>query len=69
MSDFDSDSEKEPLPTAQELKASPSNSSNSQKEYQVHRIEKLLKMSVDTKQYVVQKNMTAHMDSIFNEQI
>ncbi|CAF4927677.1 unnamed protein product [Rotaria sp. Silwood1] len=57
MSGFDSDSENKPLPTMKELNASPSSSSTSQKEhYQTQEIEKLLRMSVKSKQYVVKKN-------------
>ncbi|CAF4044377.1 unnamed protein product, partial [Rotaria sp. Silwood1] len=57
MSGFDSDSENKPLPTMKELNASPSSSSTSQKEhYQTQEIEKLLRMSVKSKQYIVKKN-------------
>jgi hypothetical protein len=56
MSDCESDTENRPLSSTEASSASPSNHSNSNKdEYQAQQIERLFKMSMNPKQYIIKK--------------
>ncbi|CAF4400352.1 unnamed protein product, partial [Rotaria sp. Silwood2] len=64
MPDFEYDTENVPLSTAQASNASSSNSSNCNMEhYQAQKLERLLKMSIYTKQYFITKNVSNFIKS------